>query len=111
MTTQSATAESAPAASELEQRFLELAAQWRDETGGYSVIQQMTRHPAYREIVAMGPVAVPWILRDLEANGGFWWHALGEITGEDPVGERTGINHDEMRDAWLRWGRGRSFAV
>ena len=103
MTTQLPSTQQTLAGSALERRFHELAEQWRDETGGYSVIQQMTRHPAYREIVAMGLVAVPWILRNLEANFGFWWYALEEITGEDPVGRRVGIGHDELREGWLHW--------
>lgn len=55
----------------------------------------------------MGRGVVPWILRDLEANRGFWRYAIEGIAGEDPVGSRTGVDHDEMRECRLRCGRRR----
>ena len=56
----------------LEQRFLELAERWREETQFYSMSRQLVEHPAYREILQMGEVAVPWILRDMAMTGARW---------------------------------------
>ncbi len=104
MTTQSATAESAPAASELEQRFLELAERWREETGFHSFLADKFAHPAYQEIVAMGEPAVPWILRELQAGRGHWIEVLEQITGEDAAAASGCSSRREAELAWLQWG-------
>ena len=91
----------------LEQRFLELAETWRFETGFLAFWSYMVDHDAYREIVAMGEVAVPWILRELERGDAPWFLALAEITGEDPAAEATPGKVDEIQAAWLDWGRRR----
>ena len=108
MTTQSATAESAPAASDLEQRFLELAEQWQEETRFHSFLADKFAHPAYREIIAMGQPAVPWILRELRAGRGHWIEALERITGEDATTESGCSSRQEAELAWLQWGAERS---
>lgn len=106
MTTQSPRAESAgnaPAA-DLEQRFLELAERWRSETDFQSFLADKFGHPAYREIIAMGAPAVPWILRELSAGRGHWIEALEQITGEDATAESDCTSRQEAELAWLRWG-------
>jgi hypothetical protein len=39
--------------------FAELAARWRADTEFFSSPAAMAKHPAYREIIAMGEPAVP----------------------------------------------------
>ncbi len=105
MTTQSTAAEAGTAEAALERRFLDLAEQWHWETDCYSMSRQVLDHPAYREITAMGEVALPWILRDLEQTGGHWFEALRTITGENPASEAQRGRIDQVSDAWLEWGR------
>lgn len=90
---------------EIEQRFLELVEQWRNETRGDGVGTRTLKHPSYLEILEMGPPAVPLILRDLAAGGGFWIGALAKLTGEDPVPAAERGRNAKMREAWLAWGR------
>ena len=66
----------------LEKAFLELAERWRAETGMLSNMNKVLSHPAYEEIIAMGPPAVPLILRELRDWPGHWFRALKRITGE-----------------------------
>ena len=94
-----------PAAKELHREFLALAAQWREETAGYSVITHKVAHPAYLRIIGMGPVAAPWILRELEEHGGHWYVALRSITGANPVPHEDRGRIPKMRAAWLTWAR------
>ena len=104
MTTSSSPTEAGPDAAGLEQRFLELAERWREETQFYSFLAHRFAHPAYQEIIAMGEPAVPWILRELQAGRGHWIDALEQITGE---GATAGSNCESRRDAelaWLQWG-------
>lgn len=64
-------------------------------------------HPAFKAIVAMGEVAVPWVLKHwLEIpEGASWCAVLQEITGENPVPEAHYGRYDAIREAWLKWGR------
>lgn len=107
MTTQSPTGERAPAVSDLEQRFLELAERWREETQFYSTSTPLMEHPAYKEILQMGEVAVPWLLRDMAATGAHWTLLLREITGENPAIHATPGKVREVQAAWIEWGRTR----
>ncbi len=107
MTTQSPTAESAPVASDLEQRFLELAARLHEETQFYSMSRQFVEHPAYREIAAMGEVAVPWLLREMTRTPSRWSILLKEITGENPAVNAEPGKVAQVEAAWLEWGRER----
>ena len=110
MTTQSPRAESAesvPAASDLEQRFLELAERWREETQFYSTSTPLMEHPAYKEILQMGEVAVPWLLREMTRTPSRWPLLLREITGENPAANAEPGKVSQVEAAWLEWGRRR----
>jgi hypothetical protein len=85
--------------------FAHLADQWRKERGATSMAKRMAEHPAYRKIVAMGEKAVPLILAELERQPDHWFFALHEITGANPVPEKSRGNLPQMAQAWLDWGR------
>lgn len=89
----------------LEDRFQRLAARWRDETAILSNVDEMTRHPAYQQIIGMGPPAVPLILKELARESDFWFWALSAITGQDPIPDSAVGRVEAMRAAWLNWGR------
>ena len=86
-------------------KFQELAGRWRDATEFLSSPADMINDPAYREIVAMGGPVVPLILAELKIRPDFWFAALREITGEDPVPPEARGDVRAMADAWLEWGR------
>ena len=88
----------------LEQRFQELAAQWRLERGPFSTARRLAQHPAYRKIVALGEAVVPFILADLEKKPDHWFLALEEITGASPVPESDWGKLPGMAAAWIAWG-------
>jgi hypothetical protein len=89
----------------VEQKFQRLAAVWRAETGHLSALTKMFDHPAYQEIIALGPDVVPSLLRDLAKEPEHWFAALRAITGAQPVPPEDRGRVDRMADAWLRWGR------
>jgi hypothetical protein len=102
---QAAIAASLPAESEKRDDFERLAREWREETRFDSSASDRDDHPAVRQIIAMGEVAVPWILREWERQGGFWGGALCEITGENPVEPAAAGDFENVRAAWVRWAR------
>jgi hypothetical protein len=94
-----------PPVEPLEQRFRRLEAQWLAEVGYSSSSTELRNHPAFQEIIALGPAVVPLMLRDLEERPRLWVWALPRITGADPVPPSDRGNIAKMSAAWLRWGR------
>lgn len=89
----------------LSQAFRRLAAEWREATRFDS--GPSTEHPAYRAVVALGPDVVPVILDDLARSPDWWFAALRELTGVDPVPNADRGRLGEMAEHWLAWGRAR----
>jgi hypothetical protein len=81
---------------------------WRPsgaETAYVSSSSDLAAHPAFHEIVGMGPAVIPLLLRELECRTGHWHRALRRITGTDPVPLADRGNIDKPAEAWLRWGK------
>jgi hypothetical protein len=93
-----------------EDRFRRLAARWLAETAHVSSTSDLVAHPAFHEIVGMGPAIIPLLLRGLENRTGPWHRALRRITGADPVSPADQGNLDKATEAWLRWGREQGYS-
>ena len=89
------------------ERFRYLARTVREECAHLSSVREIVTHPAYLQIIGMGPAALPLIFKELEDAPGHWFPALRAIAQEDPVlpGHRGVI--DEMSRDWLDWARRR----
>jgi len=90
---------------EWEQRFHELVAAWKRERGPHSSSARLAEHPAYQQIIHMGPEVVPLLLRELEREPDHWFRALHALTGANPAPAPSSGKIPEMATAWLRWGR------
>ncbi len=88
-----------------DERFDELADRWERETVLLSNSSRAARHPAHREIVGMGEIAVPLILERMRSQGRHWFQALRDITGADPVKPEDRGNVASMQASWLDWGK------
>jgi len=97
--------QSASESATLEREFNRLAEQWRRETMSMSSSTDIAMHPAYYQIIGMGRVALPWILRELQQGGGHWFLALGAISRQNPVNPQDRGKVRKMTEAWLQWGR------
>ena len=89
----------------IEERFRRLAAVWQKETCFLSSMSEASAHPAYQEIIALGPDVLPFLFRDLEENHTHWFAALRVLTGANPVPKPMGGNIPKMAEAWLRWAK------
>jgi hypothetical protein len=89
----------------VEQRFRRLATAWHRDTDYLSSMEEADTHPAYQEIIRLGPEVVPLLLRDLAANHTHWFTALEVITGARPVPASAAGNIPAMADAWLAWAK------
>jgi hypothetical protein len=100
-----ATAPIQPFAATVEKRFRHLASVWRQDTTYLSSMTEADRHPAYPEIIDLGPAVVPFLMRELAANHTHWFEALHAITGANPLAATAGGNIPKMVEAWLRWAK------
>lgn len=85
--------------------FERLADEWEDGRPRGADIAQMTAHPAYQAIIAMGEPAIPQILDRLAAKPDHWFVALHAISGASPVAPENRGRLKEMTAAWLKWGQ------
>jgi hypothetical protein len=99
----------APPPETVEERFRRLEARWEDETAYLSSSTAIVEHPAFQEIIRLGPAVVPFMLRDLDQGPRLWVWALPAITGADPVPVTDRGNIQRMRDAWLAWARANGY--
>ncbi|HYR06337.1 MAG TPA: hypothetical protein VEQ60_01135 [Longimicrobium sp.] len=94
---------------ELELRFRALAERWREETQFHSSITALFMHPAYQEIIGLGPDALSLILEDLAATRSDWFWALRAISGENPVPASERGQIGKMTERWLEWGHAHGY--
>jgi hypothetical protein len=93
----------------LEEKFLQLSQQWRQETGMLSVVSKIVIHPTYQQIIGMGQPVIPLIFRELEREPDHWFWALQSITGENPVSVDRRGDIVSMASAWLEWGKAHGY--
>jgi hypothetical protein len=87
----------------VEQRFFGLKDAWHRAVAHHSSSTFRNSHPAYREIIGLGPAVVPLLLRDMQEHNTHWFVALAEITGADPVPDEDAGKIRAMVEDWLRW--------
>ena len=92
------------------EKFQKLAEQWEEETFFMSRSDRAIAHPVHQEIIKLGQPAVPLILERMRSQGGHWFEALEQITGEDPVSPADYGNIAAMQNSWLQWGEDRGYA-
>lgn len=89
----------------IKQRFYFFSMRWKADTQYLSSINEMVLHPAYQQIVGMGPAVISSLLLELKKDPDYWFEALKAITGIDPVAENDMGNLSKMVESWLDWGR------
>ena len=83
--------------------FLELKDRWKKETFLESNMDNIFSNSNYIKIIKFGSDALPWIIRDLKKNGGFWFSALKKITGVNPIKTESVGKYESMNQDWLKW--------
>ena len=89
----------------LTKRFLELKERWRQETAFISSPKDLFSHPAYQQIIGLGPQAVPLVLSALQAEPGLWLWALRAMTGANPIPDGFDGGTQQIAELWLDWAR------
>lgn len=89
----------------VEERFHQLADEWSREVRTISSVKDLTSHPDYQKIIALGWDVVPFLLTDLTQKHRFWFPALSAITGIRPFDPSEAGNSKRMTEAWIAWGK------
>ena len=77
----------------------------REEAKLYSSISKIVSHPYYRSIISLGKKVLPYLFEQMIHSPYWWFHALEEITGEDPILESHYGKLQEMTHDWLQWAK------
>lgn len=92
-----------PDVSESKSRFDRLVREWKSFESPSSSAMDLAMHPAYQQIIALGPIAIPWIIEELEKEPDHWFWALHCLTGGvDPVPPSDRGDIAAMSAAWLK---------
>jgi hypothetical protein len=103
------TSTSEPNQASISEKFSRLANRWHNETDFLSSPSRITNNDNYVEIISMGSIIIPLILKDLNVRGGDWFRALRILSNEDPVPVEAQGDVEQMKSAWFTWGRDRGY--
>lgn len=90
-------------------KFYNLAEKWKEETLITSSVNEIESNPSYLDIIKMGKKVLPYIFQDLKSDHAFWFHALEEITGCNPIEYNHRGYIDLMAEDWLKWGEAHGY--
>ena len=83
--------------------FVVLREKWKEETLFVSSGTILISNSAYKSIIHMGSLTIPWIFREMRKNDDHWFYALEKITGINPIKpESVGII-EKMKEDWFDW--------
>jgi len=70
----------------------------------YSNPEQKENHPAYKEFISLGEIAIPFLIEKMDTDyKHVWLNALNIITGIDPINEDDRGNIDAIAKTWKKW--------
>ena len=93
----------------IDAKFRRLSDEWLRGMGHSSDPIRLMSHPAFQEIVRMGPSVIPLIIRHLAEKPNLLVWALPRITGANPVPVDSNGNIGKMVHSWIEWGKSRNF--
>lgn len=93
------------------QKFQNLAERWKGETFITSAYSEIVSNLSYLEIIKMGKKVLPYIFQDLKSESAFWFSALQDMTGCDPVKPSHSGIIKLMKEDWLKWGEEHGYMI
>jgi hypothetical protein len=90
-------------------RFLMLRDKWKSETLLVSSGSMIISNSAYKEIINLGNIAIPWIIRELNKTNDHWFYALEKISGENPILDENIGRVEEMKKDWINWASNKNY--
>lgn len=68
-----------------------------------SQLRDYLDHPAYRQLIALGPAAIPYIMERYKFDNLPWGFVLREITGIPVIADPDDFSPTDVKHTWLRW--------
>jgi hypothetical protein len=93
----------------LEETFAQLVKTWHHNKEYTSSMSAITQDPAYLEIIDLGPAVVPLIFKEMQRKPDYWFVALRQLTGQNPVTPDQRGNLPKMTSSWLAWAKEQGF--
>jgi len=90
-------------------KFLGLKNKWKSETFLISSGSLLVSNAAYQDIIGLGYMAIPWIVRELRKTNDHWFYALEKITGENPIKKENIGKVEAMKNDWVDWASKHNF--
>jgi hypothetical protein len=97
-----------------EVEFDRLVGEWKREVRSKSLMITIAMHPAYQQMMGMGPKVLPFIFERIKRSDEKayqWFWALAAITRQNPIPIEMRGKIREMTRAWLRWGQEHGYVV
>jgi len=92
-----------------EERFAGLVETWIKETALEPSLSKRSMNPSYQRIIAMGPKAIPLILKEMQRRPGHWFWALEFLIQDEPNPAEGCEDLKGAREAWLKWGESKGY--
>lgn len=89
----------------LPDKFRILVENWKRDSQYVSSTQEMANLKTYRQIIDIGREVLPLLLMELQRDPDYWFVALQELSGANPVRPDQLGRLNQMSNAWLQWGR------
>lgn len=85
-------------------RFESCASRWKRETSHFSSTSRKRRNNAYREMLAPGERIIPFVLKRMKNREYVFYLVLSDLVSSPPRITPNG-DMEEIRRAWLKWGK------
>ncbi|HOB70602.1 MAG TPA: hypothetical protein PLD55_06515 [bacterium] len=93
----------------LENEFETLKEKWKKEVKLTSSMTEIINNENYQKIIELGYDVIDFIYEELKKEPDFWFYALKEITGADPVRSSNYGNLKAMTQDWISWFKSNGF--
>lgn len=87
----------------IEEKFNFLKNKWEKETAPISSVSEIINNKNYLEILKMGEIIIPLVIKDLEETNNHWFYLLFSLTGENPVPKKNAGDMVKMTNDWVKW--------
>ena len=92
---------------QISEKFRLLARQWSDHCQAVALSSKMSDYlndRSYRELVELGPKAIPYIMERYRTDDAVPWEfLLDDITGLHMIRDRRDFSPPEVKKLWFEW--------
>ncbi len=84
-------------------KFILLKNNWKEKKKLISSTTQINEIASYQEIIEIGNDVLPFIISELKKEPDFWFEALAQLTGVNPIKDENLGKVELMSKDWIEW--------